>query len=321
MAIPLLGVSGNISGIDGFCYYVTKQEFLEIPMTNTRPGYILKASCKDTTGIVAAVTGFLARREALILELTHFVDEAADKSFIRVEFEDDAASEADLEAMTEGYGEAVARYYGMDFAFYPSARKMRTLVAVSRQSHCSNALLHRWHDGHLPIEITGIVSNHDDQRALAEWYGLPYHYMPIEAGNKESQETRLLELFDETGSELLVLARYMQILSETACEKLAGRAINIHHSFLPGFKGARPYHQAFNRGVKLIGATAHYVTNNLDEGPIIEQDVVRVNHSKKPQELEQMGQDVESTVLNRAVRWHAQHRVFDNGNRTIVLLH
>mgnify|MGYP001816907469 CR=1 FL=1 len=290
-------------------------------MTNTRPGYILKASCKDTTGIVAAVTGFLARREALILELTHFVDEAADKSFIRVEFEDDAASEADLEAMTEGYGEAVARYYGMDFAFYPSARKMRTLVAVSRQSHCSNALLHRWHDGHLPIEITGIVSNHDDHRKLADWYELPYHFVPVEPDGKAAQEQRILDLFADTGAELLVLARYMQILSPEMCAQLAGRAINIHHSFLPGFKGARPYHQAFDRGVKLIGATAHYVTDSLDEGPIIEQDVVRVNHSKKPEELEQMGQDVESTVLNRAVRWHAQHRVFENGNRTIVLLH
>ena len=287
----------------------------------TRPGYILKASCKDTTGIVAAVTGYLARREALILELTHFVDEHADKSFIRVEFEDDAAGEADMAAMSEGFDEGVACYYGMDFEFFPSARKMRTLIACSKQSHCINALLHRWRDGHLPIDITGIVSNHDDQRKLADWYELPYHHFPIESGRKEEQEAKILELFDGTGSELLVLARYMQIISPAACRKLAGRAINIHHSFLPGFKGARPYQQAFDRGVKLIGATAHYVTTDLDEGPIIEQDVVRVNHSKKPQELEQMGQDVESTVLNRAVRWHAQHRVFDNGNRTIVLLH
>ena len=290
-------------------------------MTSNRPAYILKASCRDTTGIVAAVTGFLASRESLILELTHFVDEDADKSFIRVEFEDDARDEADLQAVSVAFRETVARRYGMDFEFFAGSRKMRTLVAVSKQSHCINALLHRWRDGHLPIDITGVVSNHEDQRALAEWYELPFHHFPIEGGDKTDQEARILELFDETGSELLVLARYMQILTPAACERLAGRAINIHHSFLPGFKGASPYRQAFDRGVKLIGATAHYVTTHLDEGPIIEQDVVRVNHSKKPAELEQMGQDVESTVLNRAVRWHAQHRVFDNGNRTIVLLH
>ena len=287
----------------------------------SRTGYILKASCPDTTGIVAAVTGFLAAREALILELTHFVDEAADRSFIRVEFEDDAAGDDELGALGVAFRETVARRYDMDFDFFASARKMRTLLAVSRQSHCINALLHRWRDGHLPIEITGVVSNHEDQRTLAEWYELPYHHLPIEDGNKQAQEQRLLSLYEETGSELLVLARYMQILSPTACGHLAGQAINIHHSFLPGFKGARPYLQAFERGVKLIGATAHYVTNSLDEGPIIEQDVVRVNHAKKPDELEQMGQDVESTVLNRAVRWHAQHRVFENSNRTIVLLH
>ena len=287
----------------------------------SRPVYILKASCPDTTGIVAAVTGFLARREALILELTHFVDEAAQKSFLRVEFEDDASDASELKALSGAFGDAVAGQFGMDFDFHTASVRMKTLVAASRQSHCITSLLHRWMDGHLPIDITGVVSNHEDHRALAEWYGLPYHYLPIEAANKETQETRLLELFDETGSELLVLARYMQILSPVACRKLAGRAINIHHSFLPGFKGARPYHQAFERGVKLIGATAHYVTTDLDEGPIIEQDVVRVNHSKKPAELEQMGQDVESTVLNRAVRWHAQHRVFENGYRTIVLQH
>ena len=286
-----------------------------------RNGYILKASCKDTTGIVAAVTGFLAAREALILELTHFVDEAADKSFIRVEFEDDAEGEEELGALSVAFRETVARRFGMDFEFHPSARRMRTMIAVSRQGHCINALLHRWRDGHLPIDITGVVSNHEDHRALTEWYELPFHHLPIEDGRRDAQEERLLGLFEETASELLVLARYMQILSPGACARLAGRAINIHHSFLPGFKGARPYQQAFDRGVKLIGATAHYVTTNLDEGPIIEQDVVRVNHSKKPAELEQMGQDVESTVLNRAVRWHAQHRVFEAGNRTIVLLH
>jgi formyltetrahydrofolate deformylase len=286
-----------------------------------RPSYILKASCTDTVGIVAAVTGFLADRGSLIMELTHFVDEHAQKSFLRVEFEDDADSENEVADLTGHYRSAVARRFGMRFEFHPSEQRTRTLIAVSKQRHCINTLLHQWRDGHLPIEITGIVSNHDEQRELAHWYGLPYHHFPIGPDGKPQQEAKILALFEETGSQLLVLARYMQILTPHACETLAGRAINIHHSFLPGFKGARPYYQAFDRGVKLIGATAHYVTTDLDEGPIIEQDVVRVNHSDQPRELERLGQDVESVVLNRAVRWHAEHRVFENGNRTIILRH
>ena len=287
----------------------------------SRPSYVLKSSCTDTVGIVAAVTSFLADRGALITEMSHFVDDEAQKSFIRVEFEDDAESEAELKTLSGSYKETVSRKFGMRFDFHPAGQKVRTLIAVSKQSHCINTLLHHWWDGHLPIEITGIVSNHDNQRALADWYELPYHHFPIEPGKKPVQEAKILSLFEETRSELLVLARYMQILTPHACESLAGRAINIHHSFLPGFKGARPYYQAYDRGVKLIGATAHYVTTDLDEGPIIEQDVVRVDHSMKPGELERLGQDVESTVLNRAVLWHAQHRVFENGRRTIVLRH
>lgn len=287
----------------------------------SRPSYILTSSCTDTVGIVAAVTGYLAARGALITEMSHFVDDEAQKSFIRVEFQDDAESAGDLADMAASYKNSVARKFGMRFDFHPSGKKMRTLIAVSKQSHCINSLLHHWWDGHLPIEITGVVSNHDEQRDLAEWYDIPYHHYPIEAGKKAGQEARILSLFEDTGSELLILARYMQILTAHACETLAGRAINIHHSFLPGFKGARPYYQAYDRGVKLIGATAHFVTTDLDEGPIIEQDVVRVDHTMKPRELERLGQDVESTVLNRAVRWHAEHRVFENGHRTIVLRH
>lgn len=287
----------------------------------SRSSYVLKASCTDTVGIVAAVTGFLAERGALITEMSHFVDDEAQKSFVRVEFEDDADDSAAVDGMIARYKEKVARRFGMRFEFHPSGRRLRTLIAVSKQSHCLYALLHRWWDGHLPLEITGIASNHEDQCDLVEWYGLPFHHFPIERGKKPEQEAKLLALFEETGSELLVLARYMQILTPHACESLRGRAINIHHSFLPGFKGARPYYQAYDRGVKLIGATAHYVTTDLDEGPIIEQDVMRVDHTMKPRELERLGQDVESTVLNRAVRWHAEHRVFENGNRTIVLRH
>ncbi len=231
----------------------------------TRPAYTLKASCTDTVGIVAAVTGFIAGRGGLITEMSHFVDPDAQKSFIRTVFEDDADSGTVVERMTTAFKESVARRFGMKFAFFPPDRRLRALIAVSKQSHCLNALLHRWSDGHLPVEITGVVSNHDDQRSRVEWYGLPFHHFPIEPGKKPEQEAKILALFDETDSELLVLARYMQILTPHACELLAGRAINIHHSFLPGFKGARPYHQAFDRGVKLIGATAHYV--NPRRGP------------------------------------------------------
>lgn len=287
----------------------------------TRPSYILKASCTDTVGIVAAATGFLAKRGSLLTEMSHFVDNKAQKSFIRVEFEDDASNTADLTEMKRSFKEEVGRRFGMRFEFYPSKRRMPTLIAVSKQSHCLNALLHRWADGHLPIDITGVVSNHDDQRSLVEWHNLPYHHLPIEQGKKPEQETKILALFEETHSELLILARYMQILTPHACDILAGRAINIHHSFLPGFKGARPYYQAYDRGVKLIGATAHYVNMDLDEGPIIEQGVERVDHTMKPRDLERLGQDVESLVLNRAVRWHAEHRVFENGNRAILLKH
>ncbi len=286
-----------------------------------RPSYVLTTSCTDTVGIVAAVSGFLAERGALLTELSHFVDEEAQKSFIRTVFEDDSDNEEMLKALSEAFREQVARRFGMRFAVHPAERAMPTLVACSRQSHCLNALLHRWAGGHLPIDIRGVVSNHDDARSLVEWHGLPFHHLPIEPGKKPQQEARILDLFDETGAELLVLARYMQILTPHACEQLAGRAINIHHSFLPGFKGARPYHQAFERGVKLIGATAHYVTTDLDEGPIIEQDVGRVDHTMPADELERLGQDIECTVLNRAVRWHAEHRVFMNGNRTVVLRH
>ncbi len=287
----------------------------------SRPSYVLKSSCTDTVGIVAAVTTFLAERGSLLTEMSHFVDDESQKSFIRVEFEDDAKDTDDLAVMMADYKARVARHFGMRFEFYPSDQKLRVMVAVSRQSHCLNALLHRWSDGHLPIDITGVVSNHDNQRSLVEWYKLPFHYLPIEPGKKPAQESRILALFEETGSELLVLARYMQILTPHACEVLAGRAINIHHSFLPGFKGARPYHQAYERGVKLIGATAHYVNMDLDEGPIIEQGVERVDHTMKPGDLERLGQDVESSVLNRAIRWHAEHRVFHNGNRAVVLRH
>lgn len=202
----------------------------------SRPSYTLKTSCNDAVGIVAAVTGFLAKRGSLLTEVSHFVDDESQKSFIRVVFEDDAQDEIDLSEMIVSYRDSVAHQFDMSFEFHPADRKVRVMVAVSKQSHCLNALLHRWADGHLPIEITGVVSNHDDQRSLVEWHKLPYHHLPIETGRKPEQEAKILTLFADTDSELMVLARYMQILTPHACDLLAGRAINIHHSFFTRFQ-------------------------------------------------------------------------------------
>jgi formyltetrahydrofolate deformylase len=273
-------------------------------------------SCPDRTGIVAAITTFIAERAGLIIEAAHFVDAYSNRSFMRTKFCGDALPPH--QELCSQFAELAARFE-MDWRLHPAEQRCRVLVAVSKQGHCLNSLLHRWSIGTLPIDIVGVVSNHDTHARLAAWYDLPFHHFPIDAAGKLAQEARILELFDSTGAELLVLARYMQILSDAACRKLAGRCINIHHSFLPGFKGAKPYHQAYARGVKIIGATAHYATTDLDEGPIIEQDVQRVDHTMTPEALIEIGHDLEAIVLNRAVRWHAEHRVFVTGNRTVVL--
>jgi formyltetrahydrofolate deformylase len=207
----------------------------------------------------------------------------------------------------------------MDWRIHGAGERLRVLVAVSKLGHCLNSLLHRWEVGTLPIDIVGVVSNHETQRRLVEWHGLPFHYLPIGPGGKEEQEEQLLALFRDLKGDLLVLARYMQILTDKACRQLVRHAINIHHSFLPGFKGAKPYTQAYERGVKLIGATAHYVNSDLDEGPIIEQAVERVDHTLSAEQLTTLGNEIESVVLNRAIQWHAEHRVFEFGNRTVVL--
>jgi formyltetrahydrofolate deformylase len=280
------------------------------------PRFTLTFSCPDRTGIVAAVATFIAERSGLIVEAAHFVDPLSDRSFMRTTFCGDALPA--LETLREQFA-GVAGRYGMDWALHPAEQRCKVLVAVSRQGHCLNSLLHRWSIGTLPIDIVGVVSNHDTHARLAEWYGLRFHHYPIDPGRKAEQEARLLDLFESSGASLLVLARYMQILSDEACRRLAGRCINIHHSFLPGFKGAKPYHQAYERGVKIVGATAHYATADLDEGPIIEQNVQRVDHTMQPEDLVEIGHDLESIVLNNAVRWHAEHRVFITGNRTVVL--
>jgi formyltetrahydrofolate deformylase len=267
--------------------------------------------------VVATVTTHLAGQGANILEAHHFLDPVSNRSVMRIVFET-AERPLDRESFGRGLGAALEPL-GMEWTLRDQADRVRVVIAVSRQGHCLNSLLHRWSTGTLPVDIVGVVSNHEDQRRLTEWHGLPFHWLPIESGRKEEQERRMLDVFANLRGELLVLARYMQILTATACQELKDRAINIHHSFLPGFKGAKPYHQAYQRGVKLIGATAHYVNEDLDEGPIIEQAVERVDHTFTPEQLTTLGNEIESVVLNRAVQWHAESRIFEFGNRTVVL--
>jgi formyltetrahydrofolate deformylase len=281
--------------------------------------YILTTACPDTTGIVAAIAGFLAASNGLITEAQHHDDPYTRMSFMRTAFRDNGEGLPSLEVLDRKFAEEVGRRFGMEWHFHAVKRRCRALLAVSRQGHCLNSMLHRWSTGTLPIEVVAVVSNHQDMRSLTEWHGVPYHYLPIIDGRKGEQERRLFELFERADAELLVLARYMQILTPEACTYFEGRAINIHHSFLPGFKGAKAYHQAHARGVKLIGATAHYVTTDLDEGPIIEQEVERVDHTQSPEDMTVVGSELETVVLNRAVKWHAERRVFRNGNKTVLL--
>jgi formyltetrahydrofolate deformylase len=281
--------------------------------------YILTTRCPDTTGIVAGIAGFLASNNGLITEAQHYDDPYSNMSFMRTVFHDNGQGMPSLPELDAKFRAGIGTKFGMSWQFHEVQRKCRALLAVSKHGHCLNSILHRWSTGTLPIEVVAVVSNHQDMRSLAEWHGVPYHYLPIIDGRKQEQEKRLFELFERVDAELLVLARYMQILSADACRYFDGRAINIHHSFLPGFKGAKAYHQAHTRGVKLIGATAHYVTTDLDEGPIIEQEVERVDHTQSPEDLVVTGSELETVVLNRAIKWHAERRVFRNGNKTVVL--
>jgi formyltetrahydrofolate deformylase len=280
-----------------------------------RPDYILTLSCPDRTGIVYRVTGLLYELGCNIRDAQQFGDEETRHFFLRVHF--DLPATSDAETLRERFA-VLAESFGMVWQIHDARRRARLLVLVSRQGHCLNDLLFRAHSRQLPVDIAGIVSNHEDFTALAVSYGVPFHYLPVTEASKRAQERRILDLVASEGIDLVVLARYMQILSPQLCDALAGRAINIHHSFLPSFKGAKPYHQAHRRGVKIIGATAHYVTRDLDEGPIIEQDVARVDHAMTPRELVRVGSDTESQVLARAVRRHVEHRILLNGHRTVV---
>jgi formyltetrahydrofolate deformylase len=286
------------------------------PRPQSGSEFVLTLSCPDRAGLVHAVTTFLVGHSGNILESQQFDDRLQNRFFMRVLF-DVSDPDISLRELRTGFG-PVAEAYRITWQLHDAATPTRTLIMVSKFGHCLNDLLFRRSTGTLNIEIPAIVSNHRDFEPLAQNYGIPFHHIPVTPQTKGEAEARLLHLVGELDIDLVVLARYMQILSDDLCKQLDGRAINIHHSFLPSFKGARPYVQAHERGVKLVGATAHYVTSDLDEGPIIEQDVVRVDHSRAPDELVTMGRDVEAQVLARAVEWHSESRVLVNGKRTVV---
>ncbi|GAA3753175.1 formyltetrahydrofolate deformylase [Spinactinospora alkalitolerans] len=284
-------------------------------MTSDRE-YVLTLSCPDSRGIVAAVANLLAGHGCNITESQQYGDHYTGRFFMRVQF---AAEDAGVgEDALRGAFAALAGDFRMDWELWRRDTRPRMLVMVSKFGHCLNDLLYRQRSGLLDVEIAGVVSNHPDLEFLADSYGLDFHHLPVTPQTKAAQEGRLLDLVESYDVDLVVLARYMQVLSEDLCQKMSGRIINIHHSFLPSFKGARPYHQAHARGVKLIGATAHYVTADLDEGPIIEQEVARADHTYSPEQLAAVGRDLESVALARAVNWHAERRVLLNGAKTVV---
>jgi formyltetrahydrofolate deformylase len=280
----------------------------------TTPTFILILTCPDRHGIVAAVSTFLADAGCNILESAQFGDEDTGRFFLRISFHSPGKG---LQALKAEFA-PIAGAFDMQAEFFDAAVKLRTLLMVSRLGHCLNDLLYRNRIGAIPMDLRLVVSNHTDLRTQVDQNQIPFHHMPVTPENKAEQEARLIALIEAEKIELIVLARYMQVMSEAFCARYPGRIINIHHSFLPSFKGAKPYHRAHSRGVKLIGATAHYVTSDLDEGPIIEQSVERVRHNFTPDDLVALGRDVETVVLARAVHWHAERRVLLNDSRTVI---
>jgi len=279
--------------------------------------YVLTFSCPDQLGVVARYSQLFFEQGAFITEVSNYTDDASGQFFLRCVF-DDRELKVSFEEFKELW-QGLAAELNAVWQMRPVDTLPKVVIAVSRYDHCLSALLTKWQSGALPINVVGVISNHEDCRALTEFYGLPFTYLPITPETKPEQERMLMAEFDALGGELLVLARYMQILSDDLCNQLEGRAINIHHSFLPGFKGAKPYHQAWERGVKVIGATAHYVTSDLDEGPIIVQEVRAIDHEVSVQQMVHLGHDSEATALGQAVRLHAEQRVVINGQRTIIL--
>ncbi|MEL0438890.1 formyltetrahydrofolate deformylase [Phycobacter sp. K97] len=277
--------------------------------------YCLTVACPTARGIVAAVATFMAKQGCNITDSSQFDDADTGRFFMRVAF--DSQQGATLQQLQSDFA-AVAEEFGMQSAFHDGSAKMKVVIMVSRFGHCLNDLLYRVKIGALPIEIVAVISNHMDYQKAVVNADIPFHCIKVTKDNKPEAEAAIMRVVEETEAELIVLARYMQILSDEMCKKMSGRIINIHHSFLPSFKGANPYKQAFARGVKLIGATSHYVTADLDEGPIIEQDIVRVTHAQSPSDYVSLGRDVEAQVLARAIHAHAHHRVFLNGDKTVV---
>ena len=279
--------------------------------------YVLTWRCPDSTGILARSSAVLYDAGAFITEVSQYSDPYSGYFFSRFVF-DDRSLNCSFDEFSKHFA-SVAETMEMEYSLRDVEQKPRVVIAVSNYDHCLNVLLTKWKSGALPVEIVAVISNHESCRGLVEWYGVPFHYLPIDRDSKPQQEQKLLSLLDQYQTDLLVLARYMQILSDELCAKLEGRAINIHHSFLPSFKGAKPYHQAHARGVKVVGATAHYVTANLDEGPIIAQEVKPVDHTYTIEQLVHLGHDIEAAALSRAVRLHCDQRVVLNGERTVVL--
>lgn len=286
-------------------------------MQHAKHPYVIKISCPATSGIVAAVTSFLADHGCYISEMAQFDDEVSGSFFMRAVFRFNEGFVGVIQQIEHGFAD-VAERFEMSWELHDTTEPMRVLLMVSKYDHCLADLLYRHQKGELQMKITAIVSNHLDLRPMAEREGIRFIYLPVTKETKAQQEAELLKIVDETKTDLVVLARYMQILSDDLCKQLSGRAINIHHSFLPGFKGAKPYHQAYERGVKLIGATAHYVTSDLDEGPIIEQEVQRVDHNYTPDALVAVGRDTETVALSKAVKYHLEHRVFLNHDKTVI---
>ncbi len=277
--------------------------------------YALTVKCKSTRGIVAAIANFLSDNGCNLTDSSQFDDAETGNFFMRVSFRSEKGKE--LEELSQSF-QSVADQMGMAYDFHDEKRKMKVVIMVSRFGHCLNDLLYRWRIGALPIDIVAVISNHMEYQKVVVNHDIPFHFIKVTKENKAQAEAQQMAIVEDSGAELIVLARYMQVLSDEMCQKMSGRIINIHHSFLPSFKGANPYKQAFERGVKLIGATSHYVTADLDEGPIIEQDIVRVTHNQSPSDYVSLGRDVESQVLARAIHAHIHHRVFLNGNKTVV---
>lgn len=277
--------------------------------------FALTVTCKSTRGIVAAIANFMADHGCNITDTSQYDDALTGKFFMRVSFRSETGET--LDALREKFASA-AQQFGMDYEFHDESERMKVIIMVSRFGHCLNDLLYRWRIGALPIDIVGVISNHLDYQKVVVNHDIPFHHIRVTKENKPDAEARIMAVVEETNADLIVLARYMQILSDAMCKKMSGRIINIHHSFLPSFKGANPYKQAYERGVKLIGATSHYVTADLDEGPIIEQDIIRVTHAQSADDYVSLGRDVESQVLARAIHAHIHRRVFLNGEKTVV---